>query len=273
MNLHRPEYLDLCAGWALDALDDADRRRLEAHLKTGCAECERALAEFSVATVALAASAPAALPSSSLRGRVLAAATGADEPRAERAVIVRRPTELESAHRRFSPWTWVPVAAAAAFVLVSALLWMQAARQSGELAATRARIAELEQQAAADREWERILTSAYSRVAVLAPTTDGDPGLRARVVYDPGSGRAVVMAESLLPQVERDYELWVIRGGAPVSLGVMATDDQGRVAMRLEGVGAAEAISAFAVSVEPRGGSPNKSAPSGPVVMLGPLGS
>ena len=52
----------------------------------------------------------------------------------------------------------------------------------------------------------------------------------------------------------------------------MTADEQGHVAMRLESVGGAEAISAFAVSVEPRGGSP-MSAPSGPVVMLGPLGS
>ena len=33
------------------------------------------------------------------------------------------------------------------------------------------------------------------------------------------------------------------------------------------------ALSAFAVSIEPEGGSPNAAAPSGPVVMLGKLSS
>jgi anti-sigma-K factor RskA len=77
----------------------------------------------------------------------------------------------------------------------------------------------------------------------------------------------------MVPPSGRDYELWVIRDGAPVSLGVIRADETGRADLRIENVGVSSAISAFAVSMETTGGSLNKNAPSGPVVMLGPLGS
>jgi hypothetical protein len=267
---HRPEYLDLCAGWALDALDDADRGRLEAHLAAGCTECERALAELSAATVALVSSLPESMPSRRLMSRVMSVATttpGARKRRKHSLSTAARPRV-----REFS-WTWVPIAAAAALTLVTALLWVRGGRLQDQLAVTRQRVADLEQRLTADREWNRILASAQARVAQLAPTTDGDPRLRARVVYDPGSQRAIVMCESMVPPSGRDYELWVIRDGAPVSLGVIRADETGRADLRIENVGVSSAISAFAVSMEPTGGSLNKNAPSGPVVMLGPLGS
>ena len=41
--------------------------------------------------------------------------------------------------------------------------------------------------------------------------------------------------------------------------------------MRLENLGEPKLLAAFAISLEPAGGSPNPNAPSGPVVMLGKL--
>ena len=60
MSEHRLEHLDLCAEWALGTLSPEDRRKLDEHLAGGCVECEAALADFSAASVLLAASAPAA---------------------------------------------------------------------------------------------------------------------------------------------------------------------------------------------------------------------
>src|SRR5262245_57339171 len=114
------ELLELCAGYAIGSLDDSDRARLEAHLSAGCAECEAALADFSAATVALAASVPAAFPSAALRARVLEEARvtpveDAAEPEAKHL----RPTRetgrvVELPRRRVSAWTWGFAAAAAA---------------------------------------------------------------------------------------------------------------------------------------------------------------
>jgi anti-sigma-K factor RskA len=43
--------------------------------------------------------------------------------------------------------------------------------------------------------------------------------------------------------------------------------------MRLDGVGSLDTLGAFAVSLEPSGGAPTPTAPTGPVVMLGKIGS
>ena len=63
-------------------LPGRDTPRVEEHLASGCPLCQAALAEFSDASVLLAASAPAALPGPTLRQRVLAAVAtpGIPEP-------------------------------------------------------------------------------------------------------------------------------------------------------------------------------------------------
>jgi anti-sigma-K factor RskA len=69
-----------------------------------------------------------------------------------------------------------------------------------------------------------------------------------------------------------DYQLWGIHPTGPASLGLVRADEQGRSVVRLEGVASPETLQAFAVSLEPLGGSPNPNAPSGPVIMVGSLG-
>ena len=82
---------ELTAGYALDALDPAEREAFERHL-AGCAQCQEELASFWEVTGALAVAADGPAPSPALRDRILEAA------RAERQTVV----PLES-RRRVSP--------------------------------------------------------------------------------------------------------------------------------------------------------------------------
>ena len=75
MSQHDPEYIDLCAAWALGCLDARDQVRLDQHVEHGCRECGMAMANFSAATVLVAASAPRVVPDPALRQRVLATAS------------------------------------------------------------------------------------------------------------------------------------------------------------------------------------------------------
>ena len=79
------------------------------------------------------------------------------------------------------------------------------------------------------------------------------------------------MFENVRAPQGSDYQLWAIVGGAPASLGVVKADAAGHAMMRLENVGEPKLLAAFAISLEPAGGSPNPNAPTGPVVMLGKL--
>jgi anti-sigma-K factor RskA len=75
------------------------------------------------------------------------------------------------------------------------------------------------------------------------------------------------------PEAGRDYELWAVGGGRPrpQSLGLIALRNVNLPAARLEsGKGASFGDTVFAVSLEPRGGSPTGQ-PTGPVLWTGKL--
>src|SRR5690242_17258670 len=79
MSAHTPALLELCADYVLGTIAPAERARLEAHLATGCAECEAEIAALSEGAFLLAASAvPVAAPRR-MRERVLAAVSAEPE--------------------------------------------------------------------------------------------------------------------------------------------------------------------------------------------------
>jgi anti-sigma-K factor RskA len=280
---HREEHLDLCAGLALGSLDPKDRERIERHLAEGCEVCAAALADFSSATVLLAASAPPARPSKELRARVLSAVR--DTPRSQAGPHEAEDEDVEHVRAVEGPgkvielrqkprtggFPWIPVLAAAAFAATSGLLWMQVRNLQGEVAERRLEIADLARRLVEEERLNRVLSAPGARVAVLEITPQGEHALRARVTYDPSSRTAVVVFDNMKAPSGHDYQLWALHGATPRSLGVIETDERGRAVMVLDEAGSPRTLAAFAVSLEPAGGSPNPAGPSGPVVMLGKL--
>lgn len=111
-------------------------------------------------------------------------------------------------------------------------------------------------------------------VVVLAPADAAAAGAlsKARFVASVSAdGRGLVLRpiEALALGPQRVLELWAVPGrGAPRSLGVVAADGATRV-IRAELL---RDTAAFAVSVEPAGGSPT-GAPTGPIISVGKLES
>jgi anti-sigma-K factor RskA len=267
------ELLELCAGYVLGALDGEERSRLEAHLESGCAECEAALRDLSGGVSVLAAAAPAVAPRAEMRKRVLdavasaaaeerggAGATAAERaPSAERAKVVPFPMAATIG--------WLAAAACALGWFVQ----QRAVQRLGEeLDAVRGAQARLEQQLLDERQWAASMASPAARVAFLAATPDGAADLKGWALYDPSTRRAIVVLENLALEPEHDYELWGL-GAKVQSLGVIEVDESGRAMVRLPAVQDPADIKSFAVSREAEGGSPNPNAPSGPVVMFGDL--
>ena len=96
---------ELTAGYALDALDPAEREAYEAHLE-GCEQCQEELASFWEVTGGLAAAADGPAPSPALRERIL------DAARAEQQNVVPI-----SSRRRVSPVLAAATAIAAAVAI------------------------------------------------------------------------------------------------------------------------------------------------------------
>lgn len=259
------EWIELCAGHALGSLPARERARLEAHLATGCETCRDALRGFTDATLALAAGAPAVAPRPALRERVLAAA--ALTPAQGRRAAADRPRGRVVAFP-VAAFGW---AAAAALLIVSVVQFRAVRALEGRLAEVRAQQEQLALQLADEREWAASMASPAAKTALLGPTPAGAKALRGWALYDPSGRRAILVLENLGLEPGHDYELWAIRGAGPRSLGVIRVEPGGRALVRLPDVPDPDDLAAFAVSFEAAGGSPDKQAPAGPVVMVGAL--
>jgi anti-sigma-K factor RskA len=280
VSAHREEHLDLCAARALGSIGEADRLELERHLAEGCPECERALLELSQGVERLAASAPAAVPNPRVRMRLLEqvraeAAASPRAPAAGRAAVPpaepRRVIELP--RRRHATWpTWAFAAAAALRAVRTIAMWRTCEALRSELRATRDRVARAELDLAVERAWSAVATSPGARVVDFAPL-QGGPMPRVRATYDPASRRAIVSFDNLATPTGSDFELWAILPDGPKSLGVVRGDATGHAEVRVPDAGDPRALSAFAISLEKEGGSPDPRKPAGPVILAGAVKS
>jgi anti-sigma factor RsiW len=165
---------DLVAAYALDALDDSERREFEEHLAT-CEQCREELAGLRDAAAALAYVPEGPVPPPALRDRVLASV---HEERGSNVVPLRRRVALPAVA------TFAAVAAAAAIVLA---VW--GTNLSSSLDTKNAALG--------------VLSNHSSHRLPL--------GMSSQVVVAP-DGRAVVVSGLGRAPSGKTYELWVIDG-------------------------------------------------------------
>lgn len=254
------EIRSLLGVYALDAVDDLERERVEAHLTT-CLACSAEVADHREAAASLAfagGDAPAGLwdriaaelhlddtwasppeltaPSPPPPGPVLSAPAPVPDATHEGATFEQptpgEPTIVPLDARRRRP-RWIAPAVAAAAMVAAVAIGIAVGRSGGDQTQT----------ASTERLAEQALSASGSRVAAL----DGS-GERIRAVVEP-SGTGYVFAGSLpaLP-ADRTYQLWGVRGDTVVSLGVFGPDP-GVVAFT-----AAPDTEALAITAEVAGG-------------------
>jgi len=301
VSVHRDEMLELCAAYALGTIEEKDRKRLEAHLSEGCPECEHALREFGHGATLLAASAPRILPMPELRDRALGSVES--EEQAEGAIPVgaerrragvdpfagREPGKVVPMPRTGRPawFAWAGWVAAAVLLVTSATFYESGGRLREIITDRESALDGLSRDLAVERQWLGVLTTPMARIADFEPAPGspapgpappeaaasmlGSRAIRGRAVYDPATRRAVLVFSNLSAPDSVSYQLWALRGAKPTSLAVLRPDEHGAAVLRLENVGEPTTLTAFAITREPKGGSPNKNAPSGPIVLTGIL--
>lgn len=98
-----------------------------------------------------------------------------------------------------------------------------------------------------------------------------DEKARPAIVVKGDTHRKELTVKTLIPQNighDKSLELWALpKEGKPQSLGLVQAS--GEVALKLPPNVNPEQVPALAISIEPKGGSPNPNAPSGPVVFKG----
>ena len=247
------DYRELAAVYALGALGSPDRERFEAHLASGCVQCESALEEAGRVAAELAfALAPVAPP-----------------PRVRERLFdrVRQDAESETPARPGAPSLvfWVALAAAASLALALGV-GLHARSLQRALEAEKAARASLEQERNRLQQWVATFTAPATRAVALAGQGSAS-GAQAKAFLDPANGRLFLYVYNLPPPPPgRTYQLWLIVGGKPVSAGLFDIQPDGTGRMTGEPLPAFAGTVTVAVTEEPAGGVPQ---PTGPILLLG----
>lgn len=255
MSVHEQFAEDL-ALYALGALEGAEKEALEQHLER-CPSCHGELQQFQSDATLLALSTIGPVPRSLLRKRLLRA-------------IARERREPVTALKRFAWWPLVPYAVSAALLIVAAFVWSENRSLKSALANLDQRHSEMKGQLRVAQELVNTLTSPESKHITLVPVK-ALPQPQGKAYYLSSSGQLIFLASNLAPlPPNKVYELWLIpSSGSPIPAGLFQPDSRGTVTVVNPPLATGIEAKAFAITVEPTGGSP---APTSPPIMLGAAG-
>jgi type II secretory pathway pseudopilin PulG len=270
-------YKEMLAAHALNTLEAAESRDLEAHLRS-CAECRAELFEWENTAARLAFAsleARAVEPSQQVRSRILAAvradAMGQNPGAVKQLEVGKRSPSKQAEDGREQPSNVVPLtrsgvrssgqrwfSIAAGIVLVGLVatlfvLWQQNRRARQDLERLSQQVRDAQQQLNQQREAMEIVAAPGARMMELAGTKLV-PQAHAMLAYDT-NGRAILMAKDLPPApTGKAYQLWFIAGGKPMPGKVFTTDASGSGALKDQIPPEARNAGVFAITLEPENG-------------------
>jgi anti-sigma-K factor RskA len=231
-----PDIHALGGAYALDAVDDLERAAFDRHLAE-CETCGIEVAEYRETATRLAEGSWS-VPPPRMREQVLARAAAT-------------PQLPPLGHRRSgaSPvarWRRIAAAAAVVGVLGIGTAATTYAVQEQRLADERVAVAAAQQRA------DRIQAVLAAPDAALRAGELTGGGRVTLVVSDTEDAGVVVLAGAPAPGPDRAYQLWVLDDVTPISVGLLPAGRSESTEL-IEGV---RGRAAFAVSLEPAGGSP-----------------
>lgn len=164
-------------------------------------------------------------------------------------------SETNGGQRSLSPFMgW---AAAIAILLIGGWMFLDQNKQIEQLGMAmqeleKSNMVVKENLRLANTERELLLNPKVERI--LLSGTESFPEAYAQVFWDKGNDQVYLQAKGA-PEIteEESFQLWVIRDGAPVSMGVIDNENR-ELLIALESTSSG---SAFAITIEPRGGSLN----------------
>ena len=241
------KYRELIEPYALGALDASERAELEAHLRTGCPECAKALDEARWLVTQLAYLAPEAAPSDILKGRLMQQ--------------VRSDAGSGRSGSGIPFWMWAAVAAVLLFAFYNA--WdarqlqkrIRATNQSASAALAEQQ--RLQEQFALARREAMILTDPKS-VKIMLPASDEKmPQLEA--MWHEKMGLLVMGHKLPMPSGNRTLQLWIIPkkpGAKPMPSMMLRPDSDGNFMLMVSNPPEdMQNTAALAITEEPAGGS------------------
>ncbi|MDO8388159.1 MAG: anti-sigma factor [Polaromonas sp.] len=254
MNITRNPALveQLAASYALGTLRGGARRRFEALARTH-APVRAAALIWQGRMASVAELQPQAAPSPAVWKRI------------ENLVNADRQAKAMQAARQ------APPAAAGGGWWASLGLW-RGATAAGAMAAVVAVVTGLNLNTALDGQVQELSArlAATPEIQYVAVLADDKSAPSVLVTYDPKHSQLQLKhVGQFHPSPDKSLQLWALpQAGGPKSLGVLG---EGTVVRLPAGSDAVNQVPALAISLEPKGGVPAGSGPSGPVLFKGAL--
>lgn len=260
----REEDFDLLA---LGVLEGEEKQAIESHVRA-CASCARKFSEAQNRIALIGLTSPPAKPSAEVKARLMRQIRAEAESKAPVPAPVPAKGESKDPRDSWSRW-WnavlIPVAAVLLFAAV--YLWRQTQIFDQQLAILRATVQEQQDQLDEDQKVTDLIASRDTLVVPLAQQA-GMPQGSARVVYNPQSGLLVYNGQLEKAPDDKSYELWLVPAtGNPIDAGVF-NPSTGKTSHWVIKLPPGTVPKAFAVTLEPVGGSAQ---PTGPKVLVGPV--
>lgn len=266
----RDEELEL---YALGGMPELEAEALKAHVAV-CGECAMKLAESRGSAALLSFAVKQEHPAGTIKAELLSRIHANRAHEEDYAWPVPAPERPEtgglrvgkSARNKTSPWwNWIVVPAALLLALVSLALSYQNHKVSQALEKQRQAAQALLQEREKTEKLVGILAAADTVTVRLAPAAEAAGSGVVR--YNARLGMLVYSA--LLPEVPagKSYQMWLVPTvGSPINAGLLEKDARASTSVWLAQVPANTDAKAFAITVEPTGGS---SQPTGPKVLIG----
>ena len=249
----REQLLELAPLFAIGATTPEETSAVEAALRAD-PELAAEVSAFRDAATVMATATPVA-PSSALKAQLMAAVASSPTAAGGRATgASQRPILTSEAPRRPA---WQPIALAAS-LLVAVGLGANTFRLRGELDRVRASVAALDTQLQSrERTLNTLLEAERDLHVVYLQSEAGAAGPGMQFFWNTKQGSAVAHVFRLNSAPDgRDYQIWALVDGKPVSLSVFNSDADGRALVERFTLPASTAgVSAVLVSLEPKGGS------------------
>jgi anti-sigma-K factor RskA len=255
--------------YVIGGLDEKTAHEVEAALQSATPEQQRVFARWSDVAALLPQALPLQTPPDYLRERLLdriaeeirqtpieiAVEESTLKELAERdgkkvlTFVQPRRAESRTARRLL-------IAAAALLAFTSAYLFTQRAKLARERDdLSRERNSLTEELAVWRRQVDDILSA---RTKVIAMVGEEAPLANAKVIWDTEALQwAIYIFDLPAPPSDKDYQLWYVTKNAKISAAVFRTNEQGRTVFKMNlPPDPLAGLAATAVTLEPRGGSP-----------------
>lgn len=277
----REEAKDLLPFHAIDALDAEEANALEAYLRDASADIQQEMRGWREVVSLLPLALPEVVPPPSLRTQLLDRISVPEyidlpeptvdpfmepvaeemSPRSIASFMSESPAEESTAKvlpfaapakRRFGAEAqrWLLLAASILLTLGFAYYYRRASQLETQQATLQAKVQEIE------KEKESLLTSLNKATRVV--DMEGIAGANAKVIWDTKENAWRVFVSNLpAPPSDKDYQLWFVTKTQKVSAKVFSTNERGQsVFSFVVPPEIVKGLSATAVTLEPKGGSP-----------------